>query len=186
MSYSRESVIEAYQHLGSIKGVCAETGAPPYNVYLWLRMAKLLKPADKQNYGTPASRLGGKAEDEFQRLVPFAMSTNKHLQMNCPSFDFDIYGITVDVKSCMKRKGTAQYVAATAAREGKELHPDFYAIFLWGVDKDREYSLLLIPDDLTEGLHNIYIDAKKEARWWQFEIAPNQLAEFFKCAKEAV
>ncbi|MCL2656868.1 MAG: hypothetical protein FWD62_05490 [Betaproteobacteria bacterium] len=177
---NRELILESYGRIGNIKGVCAETGCSPYSVYIVLQKEKLLKERDRRNYGTATGLRGRDAEDEFQRLVPQAVNANKTIDQNMPSFDFMIGEITVDVK-CYRPSSQNNKWALRFAHN-KAFGPDFYSMFLLN-DRDSEvtdgYRILLIPHALTVGASAAYIDPKvpEMYSWWDFLIAPNELAQ---------
>jgi len=178
--YTREQVIHQYQRLGNIAAVCLETGCPPYIAYKWLKIGKVLKTNEAARYGTNGQRQGALAELEFQRLVPFAMSTNRELQANCPAFDFDINGTTVDVKFS-SLTGTGRYVFRTA--QTKLLRPDWYCAFLADPELQElvsgRYRVVVIPDEAVQSVKSVSL-AKTGGRYWDFEINPKDLAGFFR------
>jgi len=176
--YTREQVIESYNQLGNIGAVCLETGCPPYIAYKWLKIGKVLSASEGIRYGTNGQKQGARAELEFQRLVPFAMSTNKELQTNCPAFDFDINGTTVDVKFSSLCGG--RYRVSTAF--GKHIRPDWYCVFLSAPDSKElipeKYRILVIPDQIVCGIKTVQIPPDS-GQYWDFEIKPDALANFF-------
>jgi len=177
--YTREQVIASYQRLGNIGAVCTETGCPPYVAYKWLKIGKVLTSEEGTRYGTTGQKQGARAELEFARLVPFAMSTNKELQANCPAFDFDINGTTVDVKFSSLCGGRYRFNPASH----KPMRPDWYCVFLSAPDSKeldpQTCRILVIPDALVSGLKNVMIQ-KDGGRYWDFEIRPDELADFFR------
>jgi len=177
--YTREQVIESYMRLGNIGAVCSETGCPPYVAYKWLKIGKVLTAQEGTRYGTNGQKQGARAELEFQRLVPFAMSANRELQRNCPAFDFDINGTTVDVKFSSLCGGRYRFNPAS----DKPMRPDWYCVFL-SAPQSKEFDphtcrILVIPDALVCGLKNVMIQ-KDGGCYWDFEIEPDALAEFFR------
>lgn len=174
-NYTIEEVLDSYQRLGSIPAVTQQTGCPPYIVFKWLKFRKMLKPTDGMKYGSASSKKGFEAETEFKKLVPFAMNANENLQNNCPSYDFDINGTTVDVKLSGIRKG-GKYEFKTSGR--KHFSCDFYVVFcLTGESITEGYRLLVIPAEIADTVGAISIAEK--SKYWDFEIAPAELAEFF-------
>lgn len=181
--YDKDSVIAAYKQSGNLRGACEMTGAPPYIAFIWLKKAGLLTSTDKSRFGSRASKLGAEAEKEFQRLVPKAMCANKHLESNCPSFDFDVMGATVDVKYSSIRPSTGRWCFKTAAH--KTMCPDWYAAFFAieeNGDLSRGYHLLLIPHYAVSDLKYVELNpANKHSDWWLFKITPENLQ---KCLTE--
>jgi len=183
--YNREAVFKAYEELGSIQAACDHTGCPPYIAYIWLKKARMLKQNEAQKYGTNGNRSGALAEREFQRLVPKAMNLNGNLQKNCPSFDFDIYGITVDVKfSSVTSSGC--WLFATA--HGKAMEPDFFAVFCVPI-KDGKlkdgYKLFLIPSFFTGSRKKLWIPLSNNGNpVYEFEVNPKDLSDIFEQMKD--
>lgn len=181
-AYTRQSVARAYQAHGNIKAVCAETGCPPYVAFVWLKKSGALKVDDKSIYGSNSCRMGGLAEREFQRLVPNAMNANEHIRQGCPSFDFDISGTTVDVKYSSIRDSTGGWLFKTAIH--KRLRPDYYVSFFAthksGLLSDG-YRCFVFPHELIADRNQVFLRPDdKQSHWLDFEIAPGDLAAFFK------
>lgn len=173
--YTVESVVDSYKRLGSISLVVQETGCPPYVVYKWLKLKKMLKNNDGLKYGTAASKKGVQAETEFQRLVPFAMNANETMQNNCPSYDFEVNGVTVDVKLSSRRRG-GTYGFKTS--KGKHFSCDFYVLFcLSGESFSDGYRTLIIPGEIADTAGEISIS--ENSKYWDFEIRANDIAGFF-------
>jgi len=179
--YTREQIIKSYQRTGNIKSVCIETGCPPYVAYKWLKISKLLDAQESTRYGTNGQKQGALAELEFKRLVPFAMPTNKMLENNCPAFDFDINGTTVDVKFCSLCNSNGRYGFRTA--QTKHLRPDWYCAFLANPDIKElipgKYRILVIPDAMVQHIKSVSLHSNG-GHYWDFEIKPNELAKFFR------
>lgn len=160
MTYSKSELIKAYKKTRTLRGACLETGVPPYIGYSWLKSEGLISQNDKVNTGKICSaKLGAIAEQEFQRLVPWALNANKNLQASCPAFDFDVSGVKVDVKySTVQSRGYWNFKVAF----GKALRPDYYAVFCaTGASLKDGYRLFLFPDELLEGRRNVYILPEK-------------------------
>jgi len=180
--YTIETVKKAYIQFGSLKETCAETGCPPYIAYIWLQKAKILKTDDSIRYGSEASKLGALAEAEFKKLVPDALPVNEQLQQNYPSYDFDIYGITVDIKF-RSAHSRGNWTFKTA--KGKPLAPDFYLCFCTkGKGLQDGYRCFLIPGGMVEQLTHVQINPDKPTWAWDYEVDPQELSIIFKQMKE--
>ena len=92
------NLVELYQETGDFQEVVKKSGLPPYIVHIHLAKAGILKIKDKIQFGTKGAKLGGEAEELFQKLVPEAADANSYWRRNNPSFDFMYKGITIDVK----------------------------------------------------------------------------------------
>ena len=184
--YTREQVCEVYKQHGSIRAVTDETGCPPYTAFIWLKKAGVLNSVDSVRYGTQASRNGGAAEKEFKRLVPKAMAANEHLNANCPSFDFDINGWTVDVKfSSINKTGTYRFATAGA----KALRPDFFCVFACSKGSIQSgYRILLIPEDMISNSFSFrFRDGDtSDDEVWLYEVMPEDLAGIFEDDKSTI
>lgn len=183
-AYTRDTVIEVYKKHQSIRMVTAETGCPPYTAFIWLKKAGILANNDSVRYGTPASRNGGMAEAEFRRLVPNAMPANVHLQQNCPAFDFDVNGWTVDVKFCGERKNGC-FAFKTAVN--KQLRPDFFCVFVCERGSiETGYKVLLIPEEFLSNQLNVSFRSGDihSDEIYAFEVPAQDLAAVFESDKE--
>jgi len=177
--YTKQAVCEAYKKTVNFNETVSMTGCPPYVAYLWLKKEKLLSVSDGMKLGTLGGERGASAEREFMKLVPDAMYANGVIQGNCPSFDFDVYGILVDVKySSLNADGLYLFRAS----KNKALQPDFYAVFC--VDPGHKelsagYRLFLIPAAFVTALSG-RINLKTEgSQYWQYEVRPEKLASIF-------
>lgn len=177
--YTKDSVIAAYREHGSLRAACDRTGAPPYVAFIWLKKAGLLTNSDKRSFGTRGSKLGAEAEREFQRLVPHAMCANKNLEPNCPSFDFDLNGVTIDVKYSSIRKSTGRWQFKTATH--KTMCPDWYAAFFAihpSGDLKLGYNLFLLPNYFLEEVGCLELSPDNTASDWRlFKVSPEKLQQ---------
>lgn len=177
-AYTRQSVIEAYQRLGNVRATCAETGVSPYVAVIWLTQAKVLKPSDSSRYGCASSRRGALAEQEFQRLVPQAISANRNVAEHTPGFDFMLGELTIDVKFTSPSPTDGKWRWRMPGN--KALQPDFVVVFL---SNDSEtlaagYRMLLLPVVLFPGQTGITLTPKRfhEHPLLEFEVQPDTLA----------
>lgn len=179
--YSRDSFLAAYQRLKTLRAACEETGCPPYVGYRWAKIAGVMTSTDGQQYGTKGSRLGATAEAEFHRLVPEALHANRELEANCPSFDFDVRGILVDIKYSSIRPSSGAWSFKTGIK--KPLPPDFYACFFATSPSGNlsdGYRLFLIPHEVIGGRTNLTLRPDSVASdWLHFEVNPAQLRKAF-------
>ena len=100
-------IVEIYMECGDFYESVKKSGLPILVAHKILLTSGLLKIQDKIKYGGRSTRLGGEAEEYFQRLVPNAVDANKYWQKNNPVFDFCLDGLYIDVKysSIRKRSG---------------------------------------------------------------------------------
>ncbi len=91
-------VTDIYQKTHDFMECVRQTGLPAFRVHIILAHAGMLSIHDKVNYGTGRQRMGGKAEEYFQKLMPEAVDQNRYYRFNNPDFDFVYRGITIDIK----------------------------------------------------------------------------------------
>lgn len=176
MTYSRDLVVAAYREAGNIRATCAKTGVSPYTAFIWLKQAGVLTLDDKSSYGTRSAKAGAEAEMEFQRLVPDAIPANKHIQNNCPSFDFLVHELSVDVKFSAIRSGGDW---GWRMCRHKPLKPDFVVVFLsQGRTISDGYFILLLPEQLFEDRASMSLSqTSRDSFLWDFQIGPDSLSK---------
>lgn len=91
-------IVEIYRECGNFYEAVQKSGLPILVAHKILLTSGLLKIQDKIKYGGRSTRLGGEAEEYFQKLVPEAIDANKYWQKNNPVFDFCLNGLYIDVK----------------------------------------------------------------------------------------
>ena len=127
----KKDIVEIYKECGNFHQAVKESGLPTLVAHIKLLSSGVLKIQDKIKYGSESARLGGKAEEYFQKLVPEAVDANKYWRVNNPKYDFMYKNITIDVKfsSCYKSRRSKESKARhwTARCNGRA---DLYVIFL--------------------------------------------------------
>ena len=169
--------VESYGRLKNLKLVGTELGMPWQTVYVYLKRAGVAVTGDKTRYGSDTDRLAARAEREFQRLVPDAINTND--QQFQSKVDFVIHGYLIDVKASLLRgQGPATKAKRWAFSVKKqEMVADFIVCFAL---QDEGYRTLLIPGDLLRRFQSISLAGRGGSKWWDYEVQPHSLAEFFK------
>lgn len=128
-------IVDIYLECGDFRQAVKESGLPVHIAHLKLLKSGALKIQDKIQYGSKAAKLGGKAEELFQQLVPDAVDANRYFQKNNPVYDFMFGNLTIDVKYSslhvrnnkpsywqLKAKGEQDFIVAFLEREkGTEL-----------------------------------------------------------------
>lgn len=74
---SKTKIVEIYRETQDFERCVRESGLSTFMVQLILAKAGLISIKDKIKYGTNYQKLGGMAEQEFQRLVPGALDFNR-------------------------------------------------------------------------------------------------------------
>ena len=92
------NAVEIYCETKDFMEVVRRTGKPAFRVHIELLKAGVLQVKDKVKYGSKAQRLGGQAEELFQRLVPEAVDVNSFYRRNNPRYDFVYKGLKIDIK----------------------------------------------------------------------------------------
>ncbi len=146
----KKDIVEIYKECGNFHQAVKESGLPTLVAHVRLLSSGVLKIQDKIKYGSESARLGGKAEELFQKLVPKAVDANKYWQQNNPKYDFMYKNMTIDVKfsSCLKNNKNSNARNWTARCNGTA---NLYVIFLENennTDKEKKLEnpyILLIP-----------------------------------------
>lgn len=173
---TRHFCIEAYARLKNLKLVGLELGIPWQTVYVHLRAAGVPVTGDKSRYGSDTDRLAAKAESIFSALVPNAINQND--QQFQAKVDFVVGRYSVDVKSSRQRGGRWAF-----SLKKQELLADFFVCFAF--NEDDTYKVLAIPGELCRYLQTISLSATSNTRWWDYEIAADQLNAFFEQVSNA-
>lgn len=95
---TREEIIDLYVETQDFHLVQRKSKMPPFRLHIVLAQAGVLQIQDKVTYGSRAQKLGGKAEELFQKLVPDAIDANRRFRKNNPVYDFVYKNLTIDVK----------------------------------------------------------------------------------------
>lgn len=172
-------VVEIYLETGDFHEAVRQSGLPTHIAHLKLIKSGCLKIQDKIQYGSRTAKLGGMAEELFQKYVPDATDANKYFKKNNPVYDFWLDGLTIDVKysSLYKRKngnshhwqlrtkGNQDFIVAFLEREsGSEL---------------EEPNILLIPMQFIEEQKELHIS--QSGRWINdFQVEPEELQPLLK------
>ena len=93
-----KDIVEIYKECGDFHESVKRSGLTPLVAHIKLMKSGVLKIQDKIKYASKGDRLGGLAEELFQKLVPDAVDANKYWQKNNPIYDFMYKGLTIDVK----------------------------------------------------------------------------------------
>ena len=166
----RDACIESYSRLKNLKLVGLELGIPWQTVYVHLRAAGVQVTGDKKRYGSDTDRLAAKAEALFAELVPAAVDQND-MQFQA-KVDFVVGDYAVDVKCARMRNNRWAF-----SLKKQELLADFFVCIAY--NEDDSYRLMVIPAEVCRFLQTISLAAKTRSKWWDYEIKPEELSEFF-------
>ncbi|MEG2273542.1 MAG: hypothetical protein RSA22_07290 [Acinetobacter sp.] len=186
-----QNILELYKNLGSAKCVANELEISILDVYVVLKKHKLSIEERMQMAASATSILGAQGEDEFKKLVPFAVEVNAVINAN-PAFDFLVGDITIDVKaSHIVKRGVAkvrreQWFFVLQRSYQSQYGAQFYVLFaLYGKDPKDGYDTYIIPSELLAGIKsvNINIKDKENSQWRDFLIQNDKVCEFFEKMK---
>lgn len=128
-------IVDLYMEYGDFREAVKRSGLPAHVAHMKLLKSGCLKVHDKIQFGNAASKLGGQAEELFQKLVPDAVDANRYFKKNNPVYDFMFGNLTIDVKYSSKHtsnrgvgndywgfrvKGDQDFIVAFLEREKKE------------------------------------------------------------------
>ena len=174
-------IIELYIACGDFHTAVKQSGLPIHVAHLKLLKSGCLKIQDKIKYGSKGAKLGGMAEELFQRLVPEAIDANRYFQKNNPVYDFCLKDITIDVKysSFHKDKRYSTNNGRWQVRAVGE--QDFIVAFLEreaGSELNDPY-ILLLPMQFIDVRKDLHIG--KSGAWFkEFLIEPEELQPTLK------
>lgn len=169
-------IVDIYMQTGDFHEAVRKSGLPIHIAHLKLLKSGCLKIQDKINFGSKGAKLGGRAEELFQKLVPEAVDANKYFQKNNPVYDFCVKNLTVDVKYSSIRKapsGSAAYYWDFRPTGDQ----DFICAFLES-EKDKELDnpiILLIPMSFVDrNAQKLHI-SKNSAFLKEFRVEPEEI-----------
>lgn len=171
---TKPDIVDIYLECGDFHKAVKESGLPVYIAHVRLLKSGVLKIQDKINYGSRAAKLGGKAEEMFQRYVPEAIDANTNFQKNNPIYDFYFKNVTIDVKysSLLNRSKSKQWSIRV---KGKQ---DFICAFLESeksCELDNPYCLL-IPTAFFDQKDCVTL-TESGMYFQEFQIEPDKLQE---------
>lgn len=140
-----KKIVDIYLETNDFMEVVRQTGLPAFKVHMVLLQHGVLAINDKIRYGSRAQKLGGQAEELFQRLVPKAVDSNKFYKVNTPVYDFVLGQLKINVKYSSYRKD---------GRWGFDFRkkPEMGVLFLErekGVELNDPY-ILVIPESFIQ------------------------------------
>jgi hypothetical protein len=167
---------EAYQKHKNLKLAADELGVKWQTLYVHLRQAGVPVLGDKSRYGSDKDRFAAKAEDEFKRLIPGALSQNE-IQFQA-KIDFLVGNEKVDIKSSSLKygcKGHPNSMRWSFSIKKQAFCADFLVCFAF---LNEGYRLFLFPGETVRNYQTITIP-QKGGKWSGYEINPEELSEFF-------
>ena len=89
-------IVDIYLETGDFHKAVKMSGLPIHVAHLKLLKSGCLKIQDKINFGSGAAKMGGMAEELFQKYVREAPEANKYFKKNNPVYDFWFDGLMKD------------------------------------------------------------------------------------------
>lgn len=132
---------------------------------------------DKSRYGSGSDLLAAAAEKHFNELVPSA--TCQNINEYQAKFDFDIYGLKVDIKAANPTAITAKYPYKrwNFSIKKQRLSADFIVCIAY--ENSRPHRYLLLPKEMICEQTGISL-GERNGKWSDYEIAPEDLQPFFE------
>ncbi|HHT7812931.1 hypothetical protein [Streptococcus suis] len=169
-----KDIVDLYLDSGDFRQAVRESGLPVHVAHLRLLQSGALKIQDKINFGSKAARLGGQAEELFQKLVPDAVDANRYFQKNHPVYDFMFGNLTIDVKYSSlhrRRESSGNWQIRVKGNQ------DFIVAFLErdvGTELQNPLILLLPMQFLPSDREHLHIS--QMSVWFQdFQLEPEEL-----------
>lgn len=170
-------IVDIYMECGDFHKAVKLSGLPVHIAHLKLLKSGCLKIQDKIQYGSKGSKLGGKAEELFQKYVPEAIDANKYFQKNNPVYDFCVKNLTVDVKYSSLRKDPRRDTGLAYWDFRPTGDQDFICAFLEseaGKELENPYCLLIPMSFIDGGAKKLHV-SKNGAFFKEFQIEPEEL-----------
>ncbi|EMC29339.1 hypothetical protein AB6O97_02975 [Streptococcus mutans] len=172
-------IVDIYLETRDFHEAVKQSGLPTHVAHLKLIKSGCLKIQDKIQYGSRTAKLGGLAEELFQKYVPEATDANKYFKKNNPVYDFWFDGLTIDVKYSSlhkKKNGNSQHWQFRT--NGSQ---DFIVAFLER-ESDSELNqpnILLVPMQFIEAKKELHVS--QSGPWFQdFKVEPEELQPLLK------
>ena len=171
-----ESIKSAYEKHRNLKIAADELGIKWQRLYVMLRSAGIPVTGDKARYGSSKDRMAARAELEFSRLVPSAISQNA-IKFQA-EVDFLVGSEKVDVKASTLHRGSKNFAALRWAFSVKkqEFCADFIVCF---AITEGGYRILMIPGEVVRKYMTISVSEKGKSKWLQYEVTQEELTQFF-------
>lgn len=163
-----KDIVDLYMSMGDFHKAVNASGLPTYVAYIKLLKSGVLRIQDKISYGSEGARLGGRAEELFQRLVPSAVDANRMFRKNNPMYDFMIEGLTVDVKYSSRHEHGSHWAFRFSGEQ------DMICAFLERTAGRRLDNpiILLIPSAFLKG-KRLYMS--EDSEYMDFEVSARDL-----------
>lgn len=172
-------IVDIYLETGDFHEAVKRSGLPTHIAHLKLIQSGCLKIQDKIQYGSRTARLGGMAEELFQKYVPEATDANKYFKKNNPVYDFWFEGLMIDVKYSSlhkKKNGNSQHWQIRTKGD-----QDFIVAFLekeCGLEL-QDPIVLLVPMQFIEDQKELHIS--QSGPWFNaFQVEPEELQPLLK------
>jgi hypothetical protein len=170
---------DAYAKHMNLKLAANELGVNWKTLYCRLKKQGVKVAGDKLRYGADRDKLGALGESIFKKYVPDAVDKNKTEFQS--KYDFDIYGLKIDVKCGKPRQLNKKYTALSWSFSFKKqsLIADFIVCFCLD-DQNQIEKTLLVPNEFFKGLQTVSVSKDGGSKWLDYATSPEELQDFFK------
>lgn len=175
--------VESYARLKNLKMVENETGIKWQTVYYHLKKSGVEVVGDKKKYGSETDKFAARAESAFLELVPDAVDMNRKKFQS--KYDFDVFGLKVDVKASQLRKGDKEgkYKRWAFSIKKQRLFADFMVCFCFS--GEDIVKTIFIPCDICRNHGTISI-GERGGKWDAFCIDKNDISNSLKLLSEVM
>lgn len=177
MSDIKDLCIESYSRLKHLKLVGEEVGIPWQTVYVHLKKAGVKVTGDKARYGSATDRFAVKAEQEFKRLIPFAIDNNEAEFQS--TIDFCVNGQSVDVKASRLKSDGRLYRWSFCINKQRDI-ADFFVLYAYDNGGENIINVFMIPGEIARAKTTISITSTLKSKWADYIISQPDMLEFFK------
>lgn len=167
---------DSYEKHKNLKVAADEIGMGWQNLYYHLKRNGIEVVGDKSKYGSDSDKLAYKAEQYFQKIVPFASNNNNSKFQS--KVDFMVGDLKVDVKSSKLNLASNSFKSKRWAFSLKkqELIADFFVCIGY---EDEDVTIFLFPSEIIKNYQTISINPYGKSKWHQYEINEFDLLDFF-------
>jgi hypothetical protein len=170
---------DAYAKHMNLKLAADDLGINWNTLYCRLKKQGVQVVGDKLRYGADRDRLGAHGEALFKKLVPDAVDRN--LIAFQSKYDFDLYGMKIDVKCGLPRSLNKRYpdsLSWSFSFKRQSLIADFVVCFCLDKQKEIEH-VLLVPNEFFQGLQTVSVSCNGRSKWLEYSTKKEELAQFF-------
>lgn len=165
----RDELIKAVKEGEPAEDACKRLKVPKYIAFTWLKRSGIEDvKADLEMLGSERQRIGVFGEKEFRKLVPSAKGVNQTDGGSHPDYDFELAGLTIDVKTATVNKTGSWYIPA-----GDAAACDLFCVFL--VARDLSYKIMLFSPGIWDRRRLYAGPDNIDERFGDYMVQPGEL-----------